>query len=76
MLTLHSPARIDFFLRVVGKNARGNFNTLSLSQAIDLCDTVHFSFGKTDHLELQGEKVTDGYVAALWRVVGFWRDKD
>lgn len=43
MLTLRSPAKINLFLRVVGRYPNGYHSLASLFQAISLFDEIHFS---------------------------------
>lgn len=50
MLTLFSPAKINLFLRVLGKRPDGYHELASLFQAIDLGDTLHFELAKEDSL--------------------------
>lgn len=46
-LELHSPAKINFFLRIVGKRSDGYHELASYFQAIDLCDQLSFESGKS-----------------------------
>lgn len=49
-LLLRSPAKINLFLRVLGKRPDGYHELASLFQAIDLCDTLECSLGHEDTL--------------------------
>lgn len=49
-LTLRSPAKINLFLRILGKRPDGYHELASLFQAVDLCDTLEFSLSDRDHL--------------------------
>jgi 4-diphosphocytidyl-2-C-methyl-D-erythritol kinase len=50
MLTLKSPAKINLFLKIVGKRPDGFHELASLFQAISLTDTIHFSLHDSDQL--------------------------
>ncbi len=47
-LSFISPAKINLFFRVLRKREDGFHEIASLYQAIDLCDTLHFSLSKED----------------------------
>lgn len=47
MLTLRSPAKINLFLRVVGRYPNGYHSLASVFQAISLFDEIHFSVDTT-----------------------------
>lgn len=48
MLTYRSPAKINLFLRVMGKRADGYHEISSLFQAIGLCDVMTFRMSEQD----------------------------
>ena len=50
MLKLLSPAKINLFLRVLGKRPDGYHELASLFQAVDLCDTLECSLAQEDKL--------------------------
>jgi 4-diphosphocytidyl-2-C-methyl-D-erythritol kinase len=50
MLSLKSPAKINLFLRIVGRRPDGYHDLASLFQAIDLYDTIHFAEAEQDIL--------------------------
>lgn len=50
MLTLKSPAKINLFLKIVGKRPDGFHELASLFQAISLTDTIHYSLHDSDQL--------------------------
>lgn len=49
-LTFSSPAKINLFLRILGKRPDGYHELASLFQAIDLCDVLHFERAEEDLL--------------------------
>ncbi len=49
-LTLFSPAKINLFLRIMGKRPDGYHELASLFQAINLGDTLSFTLGAQDSL--------------------------
>lgn len=50
MLTLHSPAKVNLFLRIIRRRADGYHDLASLFQAVSLCDTLHIEKAKSDQL--------------------------
>lgn len=50
MITLRSPAKVNLFLRVLGKREDGYHSIASLMQTIDLCDTLTFRLSHEDRL--------------------------
>lgn len=50
MLKLASPAKINLFLRILRRRSDGYHELASLFQAIDLCDSLYYSFSKEDQL--------------------------
>jgi 4-diphosphocytidyl-2-C-methyl-D-erythritol kinase len=50
MLTLFSPAKINLFLRIVGRRTDGYHDLASLFQTISLGDTLHFALAAKDQL--------------------------
>lgn len=49
-MKLASPAKINLFLRILKRRSDGYHELASLFQAIDLCDTLHFSLSCNDKL--------------------------
>ncbi len=49
-ITLFSPAKINLFLRILGKRPDGYHELASLFQTINLGDTLTFTFSSTDQL--------------------------
>jgi 4-diphosphocytidyl-2-C-methyl-D-erythritol kinase len=61
MLTFSSPAKINLFLRVLNRRDDGFHELASLFQAINLCDTIHFSLSDQDELTCTDPSLpTDG----------------
>lgn len=61
MLTLFSPAKINLFLRIVGRRADGYHDLASLFQTISLGDTLHFTLADEDRLICTDSSIpTDG----------------
>lgn len=50
MLTLHSPAKINLFLRILNRREDGYHNLSSLFQAIDLHDVLSLSLSGQDNM--------------------------
>jgi 4-diphosphocytidyl-2-C-methyl-D-erythritol kinase len=58
---LFSPAKINLFLRVLSRRNDGYHNLASLFQAVDLGDTLEFSFAEEDELTCSDPQIpTDG----------------
>ncbi len=51
MLTLESPAKINYFLRVIRRRQDGYHDLATLMQALDLTDTLHFEKNAVDVLQ-------------------------
>jgi len=75
MLTLQSPAKVNIFLRVVGKSPDGRPETVALSQAVDLCDTLHFSIDTKDILECSEVSIPSNYTNSILKAVELFRHK-
>ena len=66
MLVLSSPAKVNLFLKVVGRRRDGFHNLASLFQTIDLCDTVHLRLQEKDELSCTNPNIpTDASNLAL-----------
>lgn len=60
-LTLFSPAKINLFLRIVGRRSDGYHDLASLFQTISLGDTLHFALAGDDRLTCTDPSLpTDG----------------
>ena len=75
MLTLHSPAKINLFLRVVRKRHDGYHELASLFQTIDLCDTLHFSFEKEDILTCTDPSIPTDNTNLIFKAAALFRQK-
>lgn len=49
-LTLYSPAKINLFLRIMGRRPDGYHELASMFQAVSLFDIIHFSLAEQDQL--------------------------
>lgn len=75
MLTLNSPAKLNLFLRVLGKRPDGYHELASLFQTISLSDTLHFELSDCDQLTCTDPTLpTDGSNLAL-KAVDLFRRK-
>lgn len=75
MLTLISPAKVNLFLRVLGKRPDGYHELASLFQAIDLADTLHFTLSKHDHLTCTDPAIPLDNTNLIWKTVHLFRRK-
>lgn len=75
MLTLKSPAKVNIFLCVVGKYPDGRPETIALSQAVDLCDILHFNIDSKDVLECSDSSIPSNYTNSILQAVELFRLK-
>jgi 4-diphosphocytidyl-2-C-methyl-D-erythritol kinase len=75
MITLQSPAKVNFFLRVVGKFPDGRPKTIVLSQAVDLCDTLHIDLHHKDVLECSDPNIPQNYANSVLQAAELFRRK-
>lgn len=75
MLKLTSPAKINLFLRILGKRPDGYHELASLFQAIDLADTLHFSLSDADHLTCTEPAIPTDGSNLVWKAVNLFRRK-
>jgi 4-diphosphocytidyl-2-C-methyl-D-erythritol kinase len=73
MLTLISPAKVNLFLRVLGKRTDGYHEIASLFQAIDLADTLRFSFSKHDRLTCSDSSIPVDSNNLIWKAAEIFR---
>ncbi|MCP5508316.1 MAG: 4-(cytidine 5'-diphospho)-2-C-methyl-D-erythritol kinase [Chlamydiales bacterium] len=73
MLTLRSPAKINLFLRVLNKRADGYHEIASLFQAIDIFDTLNFSFSNHDHLTCNNPHIPTDRSNLIWKSIEAFR---
>lgn len=75
MLTLVSPAKVNLFLRILGKRADGYHELASLFQAIDLFDTLHFSLAKEDTLTCSDPTLSCDHTNLVIKALNLFRRK-
>lgn len=75
MLTLTSPAKINLFLRVVGKRPDGYHELASLFQTISLADTLHFSLAEHDHLTCTDPTLPTDHTNLVLKAANLFRRK-
>jgi 4-diphosphocytidyl-2-C-methyl-D-erythritol kinase len=75
MLSLLSPAKVNIFLRVVGRFPDGRPDTVALSQAVDICDTLHFAIADEDRIECNEPSLYSDYVGIIKQAVDLFRLK-
>lgn len=75
MLTLISPAKINLFLKILGKRADGYHELASLFQTVSLVDTLHFSLVSQDSLTCTNSFVPTDASNLIWKAVELFRQK-
>lgn len=75
MLTFHSPAKINLFLRILGKRPDGYHELASLFQAIGLMDVLHFSLADEDQLTCTDPLVPTDHSNLIWKAVRLFQSK-
>lgn len=75
MLTLKSPAKLNLFLKVLGRRPDGYHDIASLFQAISLCDTLHFALSGEDQLECSEPSLPAGKSNLIWKAADLFRQK-
>lgn len=75
MITLQSPAKINLFLRVVGRYPDGRPETAVLSQAVDLFDTLRVSLAEQDSFECIGGAIPYGPSNSISQALDIFRRK-
>ncbi len=74
-IKLFSPAKVNLFLRVVGRREDGYHNLASLFQAIDLCDTLEFELASSDQLLCDYPHIPKDSSNLVWRAANLFRKK-
>lgn len=74
-LTFISPAKINLFLRILGRRPDGYHELASLFQAIDLHDTLTFTLADTDHLDCSSSIIPTDRSNLIWKAVDLFRRK-
>ena len=75
MITLHSPAKINLFLRVLSKRADGFHNLASLFQTIDLHDTLTFQLTDQDAFDCTDLTIPRDQTNLVLRAVELFKQK-
>ena len=73
MLTLFSPAKINLFLRILGKRPDGYHELSSLFQTISLGDTLHFQLHESDELTCQDPTIPTDQTNLIWKAINLFR---
>lgn len=74
-LTLLSPAKINLFLRILGKRPDGYHELASLFQAVDLCDTLECSLSNEDHLTCSDKNLPTDSTNLIIKAAELYRRK-
>ncbi|MCC5831888.1 MAG: 4-(cytidine 5'-diphospho)-2-C-methyl-D-erythritol kinase [Chlamydiales bacterium] len=72
-LTLLSPAKVNLFLRILGKRRDGYHALASLFQTIDLADTLTFTLSKEDSLTCTDSSIVQDNL--VWKALELFRRK-
>lgn len=75
MLTLHSPAKINLFLRILHRRPDGYHELASLFQAIDLMDTLTFQLDEKDHLSCTNPSIPTDNSNLILKAANLFRKK-
>lgn len=74
-MKLESPAKINLFLRILRRRPDGYHELASLFQAIDLCDTLHYSFSDEDQLTCTDASIPTDNSNLVLKAVNLFRRK-
>lgn len=74
-LTLHSPAKINLFLKIVNRRSDAYHNLASLFQTIDLCDIIHISLSQKDQLSCSDPSLPTDDSNLVMKAVNLFRRK-
>lgn len=75
MIALFSPAKINLFLRVLGRRKDGYHEIATLMQTVDFGDTLTFSLSHQDLLTCTHPQLTCDRSNLIWRAVDLFRKK-
>jgi 4-diphosphocytidyl-2-C-methyl-D-erythritol kinase len=75
MLTLRSPAKVNLFLRILGKRPDGYHELASLFQTVSLFDIIHFTFSDKDSLTCTDASLPLNSSNLIWKAVDLFRQK-
>ncbi len=75
MLSLSSPAKINLFLKVVGRRPDGFHELASLFQTIDLKDTLHFALAGADEMTSTCKWIPRGPENLIFKAAELFRKK-
>lgn len=75
MLTVFSPAKINLFLRVLGKRSDGYHEISSLFQTVDLGDTLHIQLSDQDELTCTDETIPTDASNLILKAIHLFRQK-
>jgi 4-diphosphocytidyl-2-C-methyl-D-erythritol kinase len=75
MLSLFSPAKINVFLKVVGRRPDGFHELASLFQTIDLKDTIHLAFSEKDEMTSTCKKLPRDSSNLIFKAADLFRRK-
>lgn len=74
-IALFSPAKINLFLRVLGKRSDGYHEIASLFQAINLGDNLTFTLSEQDHLTCSDPHLPCDHTNLVIKAVHLFRKK-
>lgn len=75
MIELFSPAKINLFLRVLGRRKDGYHEIATLMQTVDFGDTLTFSLSKQDILTCSHPNLACDRSNLIWRAIDLYRKK-
>lgn len=74
-ISLLSPAKVNLFLRILGRRPDGYHELASLFQTIALCDTLHFNMSDVDLLTSTNLTLPTGPSNLIWKAIKIFREK-
>lgn len=75
MLSLFSPAKINVFLKVVGRRPDGFHDLASLFQTVDLKDTLHLAFAEQDEMTSTCRTLPRDHSNLIFKAADLFRKK-